>query len=175
MSKNILIAIVIFAVLIIQISFIEPFVVGIAPISIVVLFLTLLVFRLELIPLLWWSFLTGALHEIYSIMPFGTFTIITILTTIVLYYLLKNLLTNKSLFPFVLMAIAGSIIYNLLFLAASVLFYYTNSLTITTYQIPHLWSGILIQAGVNGMSALILFLLLRSLTKRFQNQFLVRK
>jgi hypothetical protein len=175
MSKNILIAVVIIVVLVIQTSFIEPFVTGIAPISVVVLFLALLAFRLEIIPLLWWSLLIGFLHEVFSILPFGTFTVITMVTVIVLYYMLKNFLTNKSLFPFVLMACLGSIIYNLLFLITSLFFHYFEKTTITIHQIPNLWSGMLIQAVVNGFAAFVLFLLLRTMTKRFQNQFLVRK
>jgi len=162
-------------VLVIQISFIDPFTIGIPPISIVLLFLALLAFRLEIIPLLWWSFSLGVVHEVFSLLPFGTFTVVTILTSIALYYLLNTILTNKSLFPFVLLAIVGSIIYNLLLLLSSVVFYAMNSIEISLYQIPNLWTGILLQALVNGVAAFILFLLLRSLTKRFQNQFLVRK
>lgn len=174
MSRNIIIGLVVVAVLIIQFSFIDPFTVGIAPISVVLLFLALLAFRLEIIPLLWWSLGIGVIHELFSILPFGTFTVITILTSVALYFLLNNVLTNKSLFPFVLLAIAGTIIYNLLLQLASVIFYAMNYVEISLYQVPNLWTSMLLQALINGVAALILFLLIRSLTKRFQNQFLVR-
>ncbi|MBU2235922.1 hypothetical protein KKA01_02575 [Patescibacteria group bacterium] len=174
MSRNILITIMIIAVLTIQLSFIDPFTTGIAPISIILLLIALLAFRLEIIPLLWWSFGIGAIHEIFSILPFGTFTIITVLTATALYFLLNNVLTNKSLFPFVLLAIVGSAIYNLLLLLASTVFYAMNSIEVSLYQVPNLWTGILQQALINGAAAFVLFLLIRLLTRRFQNQFLVR-
>lgn len=175
MSKNFFIFFVIVSVQIIQSSFIDPFTNGIPPINLNLLFLTLLAFRLNLVPLLWWSLMAGALQDLNSILPFGTFSVITIITVITLYFLLKNLLTNKSLFPFILMSVAGTIIFNSLILLASYILYSLGYEGISLYQIPRVWTGIILQSVINGLSALILFLTLRSFTKRFQNQFLVRK
>lgn len=174
MYQKILFLLAVIILMVIQISLINPLSSGLVPLNLVLLLLALFVFQLELIPLLWWSLILGALVDLSSTFPFGTAMVIMIMTSLSLHFLFKNFFTNRSLYTFVLLTMIGTLIYNLLFYLGALLFYSLNLLNYFPFP-RNFWSGLLWQTILNIFIAFILFLIAHFIGKRFQKQFLVTK
>lgn len=175
MIRKLLIFLIILILNIIQVSFLNLASDGIAIVNIMILFLVTLVFSLELIPFLWWSLVTGVIIDLFSPFPFGTTTIVIITTSIILQFLFKNFLTNRSLYTFVLLSMTGTLVYNFLLFAASYLLYSLNINQFYLLYGSRFWIGLIWQIVFNTIIAVIIFFSLRYITNRFQKQFLISK
>jgi len=171
MLRHIAFFLIILLLNIIQISFIN-LTDSVARLNILILFLVFLVFYFEEIPLLWWSLITGAVGELFSPYPFGMITVIIIVTAIALMFLFNNFLTNRSLYTFLLLSIAGTVIYNLLLLIVSYLFYLFNTSNLHLLDGRELWIGLSWQTIINAFAALSIFFATRPITNKFQKLFL---
>lgn len=174
MFGKILFFLAIIILLIIQISFLNPLSTGLTPINLILLLLPLLVFQMELAPLLWWSLVLGGIMDLIFTSLFGLETVMIISTSIFLHFLFKNFLTNRSLYTFILLTLIGTLTYNLLFYLTSFLFY---SLKLIDYALlkDDFWMGLGWQALDNMIIAFFLFLLSHFINQRFRKQFLVTK
>jgi len=175
MNRNILIFLVILALVVVQISFLNQLSSDIVSLNLILLFLVFIVFRLEIIPLLWWSLVVGFILDLFSAFPFGTTMIVTIITSLSLHFLFQNFLTNRSLYSFVLLTIIGTLIYNILFFLGSLIF---HSLNLQNYYLlsgSQFWAGLFWQIILNSIIAFPFFLVIRFLSNRFQRRFLVTK
>ncbi|PIY95518.1 MAG: hypothetical protein COY66_06660 [Candidatus Kerfeldbacteria bacterium CG_4_10_14_0_8_um_filter_42_10] len=152
---------------IIQASFINLAGENVAYLNILIIFLVFLVFYLETVPMLWFAFLTGAITELFSFYPFGIVTAIVVTSAIFLSFLFKNFLTNRSLYTFLLLTAAGTIIYNLLIFISSYILYWFEDAGISIVSGNKFWIGLLWQLIINVIVALVLFLIARIITRRF--------
>jgi len=69
---------------------------------------------------LWLAFTSGTLLDVFAFHPFGAALLSLFLTAVALYLILENILTNRSLYSFLLLTLIGVVLealsYNLLLL-----------------------------------------------------------
>ena len=78
--------------------------------------LVILIFILALSGLrkaFWWSFGIGFFLDIFSFLPFGTYTIIFFLTIVISHFLLSNFFTSHSLYSFLVLTIITTACYEI--------------------------------------------------------------
>jgi len=175
MIRKISIAITIIVLAILQTSFLNLFDSSIAYLNLIVLFLVFLVFSLDLIPLLWWSLATGIVLELFSIFPYGLTATIVLLTAVGLQFLFKNFLTNRSIYTFVLLVVAGTAIYNLLLFLSSFLLFSLNVTDFNFLSGQLFWTGLIYQTLFNLCTAWVLFFISQFLSNRLKKRFLLSK
>lgn len=60
---------------------------------------------------LWFSFFAGLIIDLFSYLPFGSFSAILLATVIAVNALFNNFFTNKSLYSLIFLGLLGSLIY----------------------------------------------------------------
>lgn len=175
MIRNILVFIAILLLIAFQVGFLNTISEGIVHLNIIVLFLIFLVFNFEIIPLMWWSLITGMIGELFSPYPFGITTLLTLITVSGLKFLFDNFLTNRSLYTFIILTAAGSAVYNILLLASSFLLYSFNIFEFHLLAGSGFLNGVFWQIIFNSITSFVIFLIFGFLTRRVHKRFLVTK
>lgn len=112
---------------------------------------------------LFWGLIAGFLADIFSVMPFGTNLFVFLIMLLIIYLLIKDIITNRSLLSLLILVLGGTLIYNLsLWL-----------LSLTVFKLFSLEENIHLNLNtifVQVVSNLILALVLFYITHRFTNK-----
>jgi len=172
--KIIINILLIFILTMIQFSFISGLP---APFNNLNLILISLVFILAFTSLdaaLWWAVLFGFLLDIFSFSFFGQHLISLTLTTVLVYLLLNNFFTNRSLYSLLALVSFATIIYEVCLNSFSYIVNFTNKTNVIFFGI-NFWQAKLIQLSLNLLLALILFYSLHFISNRLSPVFLLKK
>jgi cell shape-determining protein MreD len=77
-----------------------------------------------------WSVLVGLLLSFYSILPFGLFILVYLLVLLVVNILYRQIFTNLSFYTSLILMVIATIIYNLILLISTYLFYQLNVMSV---------------------------------------------
>ena len=104
---------------------------------------------------------------------FGFFLIILLITAIISQLLLKNWLTNRSLYSFLALILSATVVYN--FLAAILFYFFVTSTGYFFLASSSFWLALFYQSGWSLVAALLLYHLAAALTRKLQPFFLESK
>lgn len=121
----------------------------------------------------WAALILGFWLDLISFHFFGLYLISLLLTVLAAYFLLKNWLTNRSLYSFTALIIAATVINNLL-VALFLMVSNDNGQSLIIAQ-KDFWLNLLYQNGWSLLAALLLFNLAAFLTKKLRPGFLEKK
>jgi len=128
--------------------------------TLVILIFILVLFGLER-ALPWWL-AAGFLNDLFSFHYFGFYTLLFLVIALSTYFLLNNVLTNRSLYVFLFLTAAASLIFDL-----------ANYLV---FALP--WSDFLMEElkrlGGNFLATIVIFYLVGWLSYRLRPVFLIR-
>lgn len=142
-------------------------------INLVLIFLVFSVFFYDLRVALGFALASGLWSDLLSFHFFGFYIIVLFLSALLTAWILTNWLTNRSLYSFLLLIIASTLIYNFLVGLLSYLFVYDHG-QFFLFQ-SSFWLFFLYQIAWSGLAALLLFSLAGVFTKRFKPFFLERQ
>ena len=164
MIKFLALFFVLLGLVIIQVSFLP---VWPLPVKALNLVLTLLIFFTLILPYrqaLGLAFSAGLMLELYSLSFFGLVTLSFLLTVELVYFLFKHFFTNRSLYAFVGLALAGSLSYNLIFYLGHFLFYFFGGPAgPQLFSPPYLFW----QLGLNSLIFMIIFFVFQLTNRQF--------
>lgn len=114
------------------------------------------------------AFVSGLLMDIYSPYAFGVITLALIVPALVIYYLLKKLLANKSVYSLMLVTAASTVMYYLIIWLGTNLAHWFGSphlVVIMTREYAAIITG---QIVVHTVIIMLFFLALRFLGRRIR-------
>ncbi|MEI6627400.1 MAG: hypothetical protein WCL61_02290 [bacterium] len=112
----------------------------------------------------------GFLADIYSNLPFGFFMLVYFSTAMILALLHHNFFTNRSMYSLLSLGLIGAVVYNLLFLATSGLFYL---LRLSDFFSARAWLADTIgQAITSTLLLLVVFYFINRHTRSFKPIFI---
>ncbi|MCX6794383.1 MAG: hypothetical protein NTY31_00055 [Candidatus Falkowbacteria bacterium] len=160
-------------VAIVQFSFVLalPSVFNQINLTVIVLVFTLFFFGLR--PALYAAIILGGWLDLYSFNFFGLYLLLFCLTVILVNWILKAWLTNRSLYSFLLLMLIATLTFGL---ASGFLFYFSGASSGGFF----LWSGafwskLFYQAVWSELAGLLLFSLTGATARRFQPFFLEKR
>jgi cell shape-determining protein MreD len=119
------------------------------------------------------AFVAGVFMDLISFNFFGFYLLLLFLSVLVVWYILKNWLTNRSFYTLLALLFLVIVFYNL---AAIIALYLAGASYSFMFLIrPAFWSTIFYQIIWSGLFALITFNLSASLSKRIKPFFLENK
>lgn len=123
---------------------------------------------------LWWAIGLGLFFDIYSFSPFGFYLFSLIAMVFVSNFLLINLLTNRSLYSFLVLTFIAFFVYKLFLYTLNYLFslFGKNNLDLTVNF--DFWANELKSLLVNLLIVFIAFYMVNFLSKRLKPVFLMR-
>lgn len=141
------------------------------------LVLVSLIFVLSLFGLnrgLWWAAGAGLILDSVSFYPFGIFLLSYFSSVILIYFLLKNFFTNRSVYSFVALAFFGSLFYSFVFNLYNYFFGFKNDSALSLISLDF-WLNLIMQIIFNIAFIFIGFYLINFTTKKFNPVFLGKK
>lgn len=120
----------------------------------------------------WWAFGFGFIFDIYSFLPFGLFLILFPLIGVLLNYVLKNYLTDRSLYSFVVLLLILLSFFEVSKTFFTYLLYFFEYKT-TFYAFA--WSDLLISILVNYLLVVVVYNVMNITTNILKPVFLVNK
>ena len=124
---------------------------------------------------LWWAIGLGFMLDIFSFSPFGVYLICLSLTVGLIYFLLVNFFTNRSLYSFLALTILATVCYNLFFYSIIYIDRQVSRSEIAFGLGINFWQTKLVELGLNMLSALIIFYLINFISNRLKPVFLVKR
>ena len=119
-----------------------------------------------------WGIGIGYLLDHFSYIPFGINLIILFIMISVVFFLMKNLLTNRSVLSLSILTLVATLIYDGLYLIISGWLVRASDLE----SIVRLnFSGILLQIFTNLILVFIMFLIVHRFTKRLQSDLISQR
>lgn len=119
------------------------------------------------------ALIAGFWLDVMSFNFFGFYIIIFFVCLLFAHWILKNWLTNRSLYSLLVIMVGVTIVYNIL--AAIILYLFSTDYTIFFLVQKNFWLTVAYQSGWSFLSALILFNLAALASKRVKPFFLEKK
>ena len=119
-----------------------------------------------------WCISIGYLLDHFSYIPFGVNLIILFLMISGVYFLMKNVLTNRSIFSLFILTLIGTLIYDGLYLLTTGWLIRAGDLE-TILRLNFL--GIIWQVLANTILTFIMFLIVLKFTKRLQSDLISKR
>jgi len=119
-----------------------------------------------------WGISIGYLLDHFSYIPFGVNLVILFLMISVVYFLIKNILTNRSVLSLLILTLVGTLIYDGLYLVVSG--WLIKEVELESIIRLNL-SGILLQIFANLILVFVLFLIVIKFTKRLQSDLITKR
>ncbi len=170
MKYNIATYILFFILVIVQVAFWGSFSFFLLQFNLIVVGLVLLLNLFPFEKFLPVALFSGVLMDIYSSLPFGTYTLTILATFVVLEILFVNFFTNHSLYSMVLLGVIATVVYNLVFILLNGLMYllnFSNYISGSGYLL-----NCLFQIMDNTIIIIICFYIINSISRRFKPIFL---
>ncbi|MDD2353985.1 MAG: hypothetical protein PHH52_01515 [Patescibacteria group bacterium] len=136
-----------------------------------VIVIVFIIFFIDLLPALYFILAFGFFLDILSFQFFGVYTLTLTAAALVVYFILKNFLTNRSLYSFLAVMFIFIFIYNFLLAIISFIFL-SGSFILGDISF---WSSLGWQFFWGGLSAIIFFSPLIFWFKKFKPFFLEKK
>jgi rod shape-determining protein MreD len=114
----------------------------------------------------WWALLGGLMFEIFSFRFFGSHLIILFLVLGLVYFLFERVMTNRSVYSLLMIAIGATILYDGLFL----LFDYWSGVRLLPPS--SLFKALGLSLVVNAVAAIFIFYISNLATRRLRPVFL---
>lgn len=156
-----------------QISFISAGPEIIRQLNLVLIFLVFTLFFFGWSAALWLALIIGFWLDLLSFNFFGFYLINLSITILLAHYILRDWLTNRSLYSFLLIIIGATIFYN--FLSALVLLFTAFDSQTFFLGRSSFWLTLLKQSLGSGLAAILLFHLATAVTKKLRPGFLGNK
>lgn len=121
-----------------------------------------------------WAIAVGVLLDMYSFSTFGLNIVSLVGVLFLTNFLLKNVLTNRSLYTFVLLTLLASVIFELLNFIIT--YVYTSLFRQSfLFSFPsNFWFDELLKIIANVVLSFVLFYIISYFSKRFKPMFLIR-
>lgn len=160
---------------ILQISFISGLPGALQYINIAILSLVFMLglksYRLALA----WALGIGIYNSLYSFLPFGTIILSYLLAVVITNFLLKNIITNRSLYSFVLLTICASLVWDLLMNVFIVISQFISArqfnMVFNTEFLKNSLSGLVL----NILLVIIIYYFINFISARFKPVFLIKR
>ncbi|MBI4779071.1 hypothetical protein HY797_01295 [Candidatus Falkowbacteria bacterium] len=121
----------------------------------------------------WWAVGIGFFMEIFSFLPFGAYILSLSLTVIAANFLLDYFFTNRSLYSFLALTGLATVIYELIINFFILIFTEINSSA--SIADSNFWLSLLERAGLNLLSAFIIYYIIYFLGRSLKPVFLIKK
>ena len=127
-----------------------------------------------------WSMIVGALWDMFSFSLFGLNILALSLAILLANFLLENILTNRSLYTFLALTVAASLLYEILIYSITFLFavfsnqYESILLGVFNNLSYNFWIDEFSKIIVNMILVFVLFYIISFFGKRFKPMFLIR-
>lgn len=121
----------------------------------------------------WWSLGIGFLLEIFSFQPFGAYLFSLSLTIIIANFFLNYFFTNRSLYSFLALTGLATMIFEFIFSFLGSIFSQVSSFAWITAG--DFWFFLFKQAGLNLLSAFIIYYIIHILGRNLKPVFLLKK
>lgn len=127
-----------------------------------------------MLKLLLWTLFLGGTANLFSGFPFGTIPAILGVLAILLHHLFQNLFTNRSLYSLIILTMVGTAVHDLLLILSSFFLKKINLIPFALVTIEaSFWKTEITHVLTNSLAVFILFFIGRSLTRMFQQRFLM--
>lgn len=119
---------------------------------------------------LWWALGAGLILDLYSSLPFGSLTLILLLTTILINFIFKKLFTHRTFPALLSLGLIATLFYQITFLILNYFFYLIKLTSFITPLNKIYFSAFLYQIILN-----LIFLILLGLINKFRPKFSLDK
>ena len=125
---------------------------------------------------IFWSLYAGLLVDVFAFGFFGLFMITFLVTTLIVYFLQINFLTNRSLYVALTLIALGTLVFNFSFQILELIlgFFSSSSQSIFLFS-GFFWQELLYQLIFHSVLAVIVFYFFSFTTRRFRPELLERK
>jgi len=174
-QKIIVNIILIFVVVIMQLSFLNGLPAKLNNLNLILIILVFILVLFGLDIAAWWTVGIGLLLDIFSFMPFGIYLVSLSLTIIITNFLLINFFTNRSLYSFLALVSIATLIYAVLLTCLS---YFVNLLGIKETALvinKNFWLIKFYQLILNLIITTTIFYLINFISKKLRPVFLLRR
>lgn len=114
----------------------------------------------------WWALIGGLMFEIFSFRFFGSHLIVLFLVLGLIYFLFERVVTNRSVYSVLIIALGATVLYDCLFL----LFDYWSGVTLLPPS--SLFKALGFSLLANGLAAVFIFYISNFATRRLRPVFL---
>ncbi len=172
--KLIVTSILILLLLIIQVAFISGLPTYFSNFNLVLVILIMILGFSSFRNALLWSVTVGFLWDMFSFSLFGLHVFTLVASVFLANFLLENFLTNRSLYTFLALTIAVSLLHEFLSSVISFLFAVFLDQSLSLHFSSDFWVDEFFKVLVNMALAFVLFYIISFFSKRFKPMFLIR-
>jgi rod shape-determining protein MreD len=162
--------------LLLQFSFIGALPFAWRQFNLVLVFLLLILFFFGFEPAVWLAVILGFFSDLLSFDYFGLQLLVLPLVLIFAHLWLVNWFTNRSVYSFLALTLAATVLYNLVFYASIYIIgrFFSDSNDFFLWQ-GNFWSGLGLQIISNSVSLFLFFIIANFFSTRFKPVFLDKK
>lgn len=172
--KIIVTSILILFLVIIQVAFISGLPTYFSNFNVVLVMLVMILGFSSFKNALLWAVAVGFLWDMFSFSLFGLHIFALVASVFLANFLLENILTNRSLYTFLALTVAVSLLYEFLVSALTFLLAIFFNQSLSSNFPANFWVDEFFKVLVNMALAFVLFYLISFFSKRFKPMFLIR-